>query len=109
MTQTTQENQSRTFSTAFKSNLTYEALSSNNISDTSRNNKTSRKTVYKYRDEAKFAINQHFEEKDESILYNIPVSKSSIDTVIVTLSGVCKASEHDIQIIYMITQYQPVI
>ena len=97
MTQTTQENQSITFSNDFKSNLAYEALSSNNISDTSRNNKTSRKTVYKYRDEAKLAIDQHFEEKDESILYNIPISKSSIDTAIVTLSGVCKASERDIQ------------
>jgi hypothetical protein len=97
MTQTTQENQSITFSTAFKSNLAYEALSSNNISDTSRNNKTSRKTVYKYRDEAKLAIDQHFEEKDESTLYDMPISKSSIDTAIVTLSGICKASERDIQ------------
>ena len=97
MTQTTQENQSITFSNSFKSNLAYEALSSNNISDTSRNNKTSRKTVYKYRDEAKLAIDQHFEEKDESTLYNMPISKSSIDTAIVTLSGICKASERDIQ------------
>ena len=97
MTQTTQENQSIPFTTAFKSSLAYEALSSNNISDTSRNNKTSRKTVYKYREEAKAAIEQHFEENDESTLYNIPISKSSIDTAIVTLSGVCKASERDIQ------------
>ena len=97
MTQTTQENQPISFTTAFKSNLAYEALSSDNISDTSRNNKTSRKTVYKYLDEAKLAIDQHFEEKDESILYNMPVSKSSIDTAIVTLSGICKASERDIQ------------
>jgi hypothetical protein len=97
MTQTTQENQSIPFTTAFKSTLAYEALSSNNISDTSRNNKTSRKTVYKYRNEAKVAIEQHFEEKDESTLYNMPISKSSIDTAIVTLSGVCKASERDIQ------------
>ena len=97
MTQTTQENQSITFSNSFKSNLAYEALSSNNISDTSRNNKTSRKTVYKYRDEAKLAIDQHFEEKDESTLYNMPISKSSKDTAILTLSGICKASERDIQ------------
>ena len=54
MTQTTQENQFITFSNDFKSNLAYESLSPNNISDTSRNNKTFRKTVYKYRDEAKW-------------------------------------------------------
>ena len=41
----------------FKSSLAYESLLSNNISDTSRNNKTSRKTVYKYRNETELAIN----------------------------------------------------
>ena len=97
MTQTTQENQPIPFITAFKSNLAYEALSSGNISDTSLNSKTSRKTVYKYRDEAKLAIDQHFEPDDDTVLYNIPVTKGLIDAAVVTLSGVCKASERDIQ------------
>ena len=82
----------------FKSNLIYEALLFDNISDNSQNNKSCRKTVYIYRDKSKLAINQHFEPtNDDTILYNIPATKDLVETAVITLSGVCKVSECDIQ------------
>jgi hypothetical protein len=97
MTQTTHENQPKLFSMTFQKSLALEALSSDNISELSRNNQTTRKTVYKYRDEAVLAINNHFELANDDVLFNIPVTKALIETAVVTLSGVCKGSERDIR------------
>jgi hypothetical protein len=97
MTQTTHENQPKLFSMTFQKSLALEALSSDNISELSRNNQTTRKTVYEYRDEAVLAINNHFELANDDVLFNIPVTKALIETAVVTLSGVCKGSERDIR------------
>lgn len=98
MIQATHKSQPKQFSSTFQKCLALEALSSNNISELSKKNNTTRKTVYKYRDQAVAAINDHFSDmKENDVLYHVPVTKDLIKTAVVTLSGVCKSSERDIQ------------
>ena len=98
MIQTTHKILPTQLSSTFQKCLALEALASNNISELARKNNTTRKTIYKYKDRAVTAIDNHFDNlKDDEVLYHIPVTKGLIKTAVVILSGVCKSSERDIK------------
>ncbi len=69
MIQTTHKIQPTQLSSTFQKCLALEALASNNISELARKNNTTRKTIYKYKDQAVTAIGNHFDNlKDDEVL-----------------------------------------
>jgi transposase-like protein len=71
------------------------------ISGLSKTHGCSRTTIYQQQNTALVAINKAFEEEDDdSILFNIPVSKSYIKQVVTSLCLICKASVRDILLFF---------
>jgi hypothetical protein len=69
MIQTTHKIQPTQLPSTFQKYLALEALASNNISELARKNNTTRKTIYKYKDQAVTAIGNHFDNlKDDEVL-----------------------------------------
>ena len=82
-----------------KKSLSVEAVRSTNITKTANDYNTTRKTVYHYKDKALNAINNAFstQSHDDKVLYHLPITKDYIKMTIVSLHGIAKVSERDIQ------------
>lgn len=66
------------------------------ISAISKEHNVSRTTVYLQQEKALKAANQAFEEKDDDVLFYIPVTKAFLYAMIVALFVICKSSYRDI-------------
>ncbi len=82
-------------SSSYRQQLAIKVISKQEpVSHIARNEKVSRKFIYQQKDIAQKSLNQAFKkkDKDEEVLYNLPVTKTWIFQLILGLIFICRSS-----------------
>ena len=78
--------------------IAFESINFSNITEIAKNNRVSRNTVYAQKRKACQAIDDEFDQSEsEDVLFDLPVTASLIEQIVLALALICKSSYRDIK------------